>query len=89
MDTSNEGLIMLNKYKDDCITLLLLLGEYFIYTILFSILFTAIDFVTMWIKDTEFILTSDIIVRAFFIYLVIDLLSTKYIYTKRWIKENA
>lgn len=80
---------MLNKYKDDCRTLLFLLVDYFIGTVLFIILFTAIDFVTMWIKDTEFILTSDIIVRAFFIYLVIDLLSTKYIYTKRWIKENA
>lgn len=80
---------MLNKYKDDCRTLLFILVDYFIGTVLFVILFTAIDFVTMWIKDTEFILTSDIIVRAFFIYLVIDLLSTKYIYTKRWIKENA
>lgn len=80
---------MLNKYKDTGSTLLFILVEYFICTILFSILFTAIDFVTMWLKDTEFILTSDIIVRAFFIYLVIDLLSTKYLYTKRWIKENA
>lgn len=80
---------MLNKYKDDCRTLLFILGEYFICTILFSILFIAIDFVTMWLKDTEFILTSDIIVRAFFIYLVMDLLSTKYLYTKRWIKENV
>lgn len=80
---------MLNKYKDDCRTLLFILVDYFIGTVLFVILFTAIDFVTMLIKDTEFILTSDIIVRAFFIYLVIDLLSTKYIYTKRWIKENA
>ena len=79
---------MINKYKDDGRTLLLLLGEYFIWTVLFSILVTAIEFVTMWLKDTEFILTSDIIVRAFFIYLVIDLLSTKYLYTKRWIKEN-
>lgn len=80
---------MLNKYKDDCRTLLFLLVDYFIGTVLFSILFTAIDFVTMLLNDTEFILTSYIIVRAFFIYLVIDLLSTKYIYTKRWIKENA
>jgi len=80
---------MLNKYKDASRTLLFILVEYFICTILFSILFTAIDFVTMWLKDTEFILTSDIIVRAFFIYLVMDLLSTKYMYTKRWIKENA
>jgi len=80
---------MLNKYKDDGSTLLFILGEYFIWTVLLSILFTAIDFVTMWLKDTEFILTSDIIVRAFFIYLVMDLLSTKYMYTKRWIKENA
>lgn len=80
---------MLNKYKDAGSTLLFILVEYFICTILFSILFTAIDFVTMWLKDTEFILTSDIIVRAFFIYLVLDLLSTKYLYTKRWIKENA
>ena len=79
---------MLNKYKDDGITLLYILCEYFIYTILLSILFTAIDFVTMWLKDTEFILTSGIIVRAFFMYLVIDLLSIKYLYTKRWVKEN-
>lgn len=77
---------MLNKYKDECRTLLFLLVDYFIGTVLFAILFTAIDFVTMWSKDTEFILTSDIIVRAFFIYLVIDLLGTKYLYTKRWIK---
>ena len=80
---------MLTKYKDAGRTLLVILVEYFICTVLFSILVIAIDFVTMWIKDTEFILTSDIIVRAFFIYLVIDLLSTKYLYTKRWIKENA
>lgn len=79
---------MLNKYKDDGSTLLYILGECVIFTILFSILFTAIDFVTMWLKGAEFIPTSDIIVRAFFIYLVIDLLSTKYLYTKRWIKEN-
>lgn len=79
---------MLNKYKDAGSALLFILVEYFICTILFSILFTAIEFVIMWLKDTEFILTSAIIVRAFFIYLVIDLLSTKYIYTKRWIKEN-
>jgi len=75
---------MLNKYKDDGRTLLYILVEYFICTILF----TAIDFVTMWLKGTEFIITSDTIVRAFFIYLVIDLLSTKYLSVKWSIKED-
>lgn len=79
---------MLHKYKDDGITLLYILGEYFIYTVLFSILFTAIDFVTMWLNGTAFILTSDTIVRAFFIYLVTDLLSTKYLSVKWSIKED-
>ena len=79
---------MLNKYKDDGSTLLYILGEYFICTVLFSILFTAIDFITMWLKGTEFILTSDTIVRSFFIYLVIDLLSTKYLSVKGSIKED-
>ena len=79
---------MWHKYKDDGSTLLCILGEYFISTILFSILFIAIDLVTMWLKGTEFMLTSDTIVRAFFIYLVIDLLSTKYLYVKRSIKED-
>lgn len=79
---------MLNKYKDDGRTLLYIVGEYFIYTMLFSILLTAIDFVTMWLKGTEFIFTSDTMVRAFFIYLVIDLLSTKYLSVKWSIKED-
>lgn len=79
---------MLDKYKDEGSTLLYILIEYFIFTVLFAILFTAIDFITLWLKDTEFVFSSDVIVRAFFIYLVIDLLRTKYLYTKRWIKEN-
>ena len=79
---------MLNKYKDDGRTLLYIVWEYFIYTMLFSILLTAIDFVTMWLKGTEFIFTSDTMVRAFFIYLVIDLLSTKYLSVKWSIKED-
>ena len=79
---------MLNKYKDEGRTLLYIVCEYFIYTMLFSILLTAIDFVTMWLKGTEFIFTSDTMVRAFFIYLVLDLLSTKYLSVKWSIKED-
>lgn len=79
---------MFDKYKDDGITLLYILMEYSICTIVFTVLFTAIDFVTLYLKGITFIFTFDIVIKAFCSYTILDLLSVKYVYTKRWIKEN-